>query len=165
MCSRILQLVFEWDPCVWLKCSLRCSSIRVVPQRERCPCYPFCSFFFPSSLGTFGDVRVTYTIQKADVATLATADGTPVLDYFSDQEPDISLSNSTLLSEPTVSSLDECARGCLSDEACLSFSSDSSSFCQLYLAVRTTETEISQPGAGYYVKDQNRVCINLIPSV
>ncbi len=120
------------------------------------------------SLGTFGDLLVTYSVQPADIATLATADGTLILEFFSSPLPDTALPSSALLSEPVVSPsvpggvLNECARLCLSNEACLSFSSDGVAFCQLYLSLLVTEGTTAQAGAGYYEQDQDMVCLQLV---
>lgn len=134
-----------------------------------CTTYPYPTpsipFLHPSlsSLGTFGDLQVSFSVQPADIATLATADGAHILDFFSSPVQDTALPSSALLSEPVIvpstpgGVLNECARLCLSDEACLSFSSDGVTFCQLYLSLMATTGSITQAGASYYEKDSESV--------
>ena len=53
------------------------------------------------------------------------------------------------------STLEGCARACLSDQACLSFAHDAtSSLCQLYLTVNDGTNSVSQTGPVYYEKLQ-----------
>ena len=103
---------------------------------------------------------MTYSVQPADVATLATADGTPALEYFSNPLPNTALTASALLSELTITSpdvLDGCARACLSDQACLSFATDGTTSCELYLAVQSSENTLIQIGKSYYEKNLDEV--------
>ena len=113
------------------------------------------------SLGTFGDLRVNYTVQSADAASLATADGTPPLDYFSSPTSNTALNESVLLMEVEIATsadrLGACTRACLSDQACRSFASDGVAFCQLYLSTRTADTAVMRGGVSYYEKNENMV--------
>ena len=126
---------------------------------------PDVRFFLPS-LGTFGDLRLTYSVQPVNIATLATADGTPVLDFFSTPIPDVVPSSSLIVSEPSVppGSSDVttiCASECLADQACLSFATDDATYCRLYLAILTPGNSVSLPGANYYAKDLELVSIGI----
>ena len=120
-------------------------------------------YVFSPSLGTFGDLRLTYSIQSVNIATLATADGTPVLDFFSPPIPDSVLPESLVLSEPSVPPgssdvIDFCARECLADQACLSFATDGVN-CLLFLAFPTPENSEPLPGVSSYAKDVDRVSV------
>ncbi len=66
------------------------------------------------SIGFFGDIRVLFNVQSADAATLALADGTPLLSYFGSATPDVALAPSVLLQQFTGSAeVTECGRACL----------------------------------------------------
>ena len=113
------------------------------------------------SIGFFGDIRVLYNVQSTDAATLALADGTPLLSYFDPPMSNATLEASALLQELTgFVSLDGCGRGCLSARTCLAFSiAVSSGVCQLYLATQTPDNLVSMEGFDYYQKQQDRVSV------
>ena len=115
----------------------------------------------PCSLGTFGDLRVNFTVQSADAASLATADGTPPLDYFSSPTSNMALNESVLLVEVEIATsgdrLEVCTTACLSDQACRSFASDGVAFCQLYLSTQTADTVVMRGGVSFYEKNENMV--------
>ena len=104
---------------------------------------------------------MNYTVQSADAASLATADGTPPLDYFSSPTSNTALNESVLLMEVEIATsadrLEACTRACLSDQACRSFASDGVAFCQLYLSTRTADTAVMRGGVNYYEKNENMV--------
>lgn len=100
-----------------------------------------------------------YNVQSADAATLALADGTPLLSFFDTPVPDIALLPEVLLQRFTGSiMLTGCGRSCLSDRTCLAFSVDLfNNVCELYLATLTEENSLATPGAEYYQKLQDSV--------
>jgi hypothetical protein len=110
--------------------------------------------FFICSIGYFGDIQVLFDVQSADAATLALADGTPLLSYFDPSVSNLTLTSSVLLQRFTVSvTLTGCGRSCLSDRTCLAFSVDLiGSVCELYLAIQTLDNTVSTPEANYYQK-------------
>lgn len=102
-----------------------------------------------------------FNVQSADPATLALADGTPVLSYYTAAIANTSLSSSLL--QNLSSSLSGCARACLSDRSCLSFSiHEPSSVCSLYLATLTSQNVIDSDGVDHYQKLQDAVSINIL---
>lgn len=111
------------------------------------------------SIGDFGDIRVLYNVQSADAATLALADGTPLLSYFDLPVTNLTLESSALLQlVPGFVSLDGCGRACLSARTCLAFSiAVSSGVCELYLVTQTPDNGIPMEGFDYYQKQQDRV--------
>lgn len=100
-----------------------------------------------------------FNVQSADAATLALADGTPLLSYFDSPIVDLALLSSALLQQlPGSVTLNDCGRACLSDRTCLAFSLNlSSSICELYLATQTAENSEATQGVDYYQKLQDRV--------
>ena len=110
------------------------------------------------SLGTFGDLRLTYSVQSANAATLALASGTPLLDFYTDPTPNTDLSSQAQL-QTLQGSLDDCATACLGNEACRSFSIASTN-CELYF---TSSSQGAAPlvaiGTDYYEKIQELVSI------
>ena len=109
-------------------------------------------------LGTFGDLRIFYTVESADPAMLALADGTPLFSYFSSPVSNTTLTSSTLLQSLTGLSLEECATRCLSDQACLAFAR-TVSVCELYLVSDDGMNSQFTSEAEYYEKLQEQVCI------
>ncbi len=101
---------------------------------------------------------------RTDVATLALADGTPLLSYFNAPIANLSLVSSALLQQlPGMVSLNDCGRACLSDRTCLAFSiAFSNGLCDLYIATETPENSVMTQGADYYQKQQDRVSAQLI---
>ena len=105
-----------------------------------------------------------FNVQSTDAATLALADGSSVLSYYTSPVEDLTLSSSALLQMlPDTSFLNDCGRACLSNEACLSFSYDvsNSNRCQLYLATQTPNNSVVMLGVNYYQKLLDRVSIHL----
>lgn len=100
-----------------------------------------------------------FNVLRTDVATLALADGTPLLSYFNTPIANLSLESSALLQQlPGAVSLNDCGRACLSDRTCLAFSFDiSSGLCDLYIATETPENSVFMEGVDYYEKQQARV--------
>lgn len=100
-----------------------------------------------------------FNVQPADAATLALADGTPLLSYFASPVSGVALTPAALLRRVSGSvTLTGCGRSCLSDRTCLAFSVDlGNDVCELYLASQTDENSIATPGADYYQKLQDRV--------
>lgn len=81
--------------------------------------------------------------------------------YFSPPVPNVALNRSALLMEVGITMatdrLRECARACLSSQACQSFASDGVAFCELYLATRSASNAVTQIGVSYYEKNDNLV--------
>lgn len=99
-----------------------------------------------------------FDVQSTDAATLALADGTPLLSYFSPPITNETLVSSAILQTLSDSSLETCGRACLSDRACLSFVfSVFSSNCELYLVAVTEDNTVTTEGAVLYQKLQDRV--------
>ena len=100
-----------------------------------------------------------YSLQPADAADLAlAAEGATLFGYFSTPIRDFSLMPSAILRFVVGSTLNGCARECLSDQACLSFAHDTTtSLCQLYLTVSDGTNSVSQSGPVYYEKFQDMV--------
>ena len=96
-----------------------------------------------------------------DAASLATANGAMAVSYFSPPAPNVALDGSALLMEVVITmatdGLGECARACLSSQACRSFASDGVTFCQLYLTNRTASNAVTQTGVSYYEKNDSLV--------
>lgn len=113
-----------------------------------------------SSIGFFGDIHVQYDVQPADAATLALADGTPLLSYFAAAVADLTLDSSAVLQVLGSVSLETCGRACLSARPCLAFSVPTSAgLCELYIATQTPENSVSMTGVNYYQKLQDQVSI------
>ena len=110
------------------------------------------------SLGTFGDLRLTYSVTSTNAATLALASGTPLLDFYTDPTPNTALSSQAQL-QTLQGSLNDCARGCLGNEACRSFSISGTN-CALYF---TSSSQGAAPlvaiGTNYYEKIQELVSL------
>ena len=101
-----------------------------------------------------------FNVQSADAATLALADGTPLLSYFDPPIPDLALVPAVLLQRFSGSmvTLTSCGRSCLSDRTCMAFSIDLlNNMCELYLANITPENSVVSLGTDYYQKLQDRV--------
>lgn len=115
---------------------------------------------FLCSIGFFGDIEVLFNVQPADAATLALADGTPLLSYFASPQSDMALAPAALLRRVSGSvTLTLCGRSCLSDRTCLAFSINlGNDVCELYLASQTDGNSLATPGAEYYEKLQEMVC-------
>lgn len=103
-----------------------------------------------------------FNVQSADAATLALADGTPLLSYFDSPVSGLVLLPEVLLQRFSVT-LTGCARSCLSDRTCLSFAIDLvNSVCELYLASQTPDNSMAIPGVDYYQKLQDRVSMSFV---
>ena len=102
-----------------------------------------------------------FNVQSADPATLATADGTPPLSFYTASISNTSLSSSFLL-QSLFTSFSGCARSCLSDRACLSFSFKNSVgvACNLFIATLTADNAINSEGSEHYQKLQDAVNAN-----
>ena len=114
-----------------------------------------CSLY---SFGTVGELQVFYSTDDVDIAAEAAKQGLNVISFFSSPL-------SGFLSQPFKmlnSSLSTCAKSCLNDDACKSFSLHTTSYlCSLYTQKRTDKKigVLFTPhnDTDYYEKDEVKV--------
>ena len=116
-----------------------------------------CQWFVYCSVGFFGAVRVSYSVQSADPASLALVGGASVLSYFTTPTPNTTIATSLLL-RGISADLNGCGRACLADRACLSFSiHEASSTCNLFLVIVSDSNRLPVTGFDYYQKMEEEV--------
>ena len=115
-----------------------------------------CTHTHTHSLGTFGDLLVTYSVQSTDAATLALASGRPLLDFYTTPTSNTALSSQSQL-QALQGSLSSCATSCLGNEGCRSFSI-SGNDCRLYFTSSSLGAEtVVAIGTDYYEKIEELV--------
>lgn len=121
--------------------------------------------YYYSSFGTFGDLRVFYTIRILDLARIVERIGTAVTDYFLPPVADITITGSSTgtLTNLGSNALSLCSSQCLSQMGCQSFVLDTNdNSCLLFAITRTNENTVISSGTQYYEKDNDLVIIYLI---
>ena len=118
------------------------------------------NFMLYSSFGTFGDLRVSYTVRTLDLTRIAERIGTAVGDYFLSPVADITLTapNTVSLTNLGSNALSMCLSQCLSQVDCQSFVLDTTNdSCLLFAVSRTNENIAISSGTQYYEKHNDLV--------
>lgn len=112
------------------------------------------------SYGTFGDLRVFYTVRTLDLTRIAEQMGTVVTDYFLTPSSDITITESStgVLTNLGSNALSLCSSQCLSQTDCQSFVLNTrNNSCLLFAVSRTNENTMISSGTQYYEKDNDLV--------
>ena len=108
-----------------------------------------------SSFGTFGDLRVSYTVRTISLTGIAERIGTAAADYFLPPVPDITITTSSIGSLTNLGSnaLLLCSSQCLSQVDCQSFVLDTTNNSCLLFGVSTNDNTAISMGSQYYEKN------------